>query len=254
LPTAGEVIQNALIELGVHQANETMSATDAQFGLGKLNRLLSQWSTRSVNIWTILSQRFTLSPSQVSYTIGPTGADFTAARPLGPGPGKGIRNANIVLTSVTPEVHCPLAIWDADQWANIRVNEIPTSLPIGLYNDGAYLNSTLYLWGYPTEANDLELFTYQQLTEFASISGTFEFPPGYEEALTLSLAESLGPPYGAAISEDLRTNARRARAAIQSINTAPPLLQTDDGGLPSSPGGNIGWFNYRSGSPYPGGR
>jgi len=246
--TAQDIIVNSMIEVGALAQGETPASNDAAYVFGKANRLSSQWSTRSLFIWTVRSDRYTLIPSQRSYTIGRApGADFVADRPLGPRePGNGIKNANIVLTSVSPEVRVPLRLLDDDEWASIWVLDVPTTLPVALYNDGAYPNSTLYLWGWPTQANDLELFTNQQLPQFPDLVTPIELATGYEEAFILTLAESIGPAFGQPITADLRENARRARAAIQSLNSSSPKIGTDVPEMPNS--GPRSTFNYRSGT------
>src|SRR3990167_3720573 len=101
-----DLLRNSLFEIGYLAPGEPGSAADLAFGLSKLNRMISQWSTRGVYIYTVRIDRYTLTPSQVSYTIGPasSSADFTAAPPLCSGPCKGIFYSNIVLMADAPHV------------------------------------------------------------------------------------------------------------------------------------------------------
>jgi hypothetical protein len=252
MPVVLEVITNALYEAQVYGPGRQISAEDTAFTLSKANQLASSWSTRRNFIWQTLIQRFTLSPSQQSYTIGrgtsPV-ADFVADRPLGPRePGNGIKKANIILTNVSPEARVPLQLLDDMQWGSISVTDIPTTFPVAIYNDGAYPNSRLYLWGYPQQANDLELFTNRQISEFgndsAALMAEFSMPPGYELAFTLTLGEHVCNAFGTSIPPDLREKAREARVAIRSLNSSSPKMTSD---VPASASARGDGWNYRDG-------
>src|SRR5690349_11443785 len=207
------------------------------------NRLISQYSTRRLFMFTVAAQRFTLTPSQTSYTIGPTG-DFVTARPTF------IKNANIVLTSVSPEVRVPLDIWDDDQWADTRVQPIPPTLPTAIYYDGGLSQTaglgTIYFWGYPTVANDFAMFAPQFLTQFADLTTSVTFAPGYEEMLVTSVAERMCPQWGLAVNATLAEQARRARAAVVSLNSrSAPNLSNDAANINGQP--QKPYFNYLTG-------
>lgn len=242
---------DALTELGQIQPGVTPNPDKLAFAMGSLNRFLDQMNTQGHFIFTIRSERFNLfaktppiSGQPISYSIGPTG-DFISARPLGQGPGNGIKNANIVLLGNTPQVRVPLYILDDDQWADIRVEVIPTTIPIALYNDGSLPNSNLFLWGQPTQANDLELWTRQQFTAFATIADDLEYPPGYADAIVLTMAERLSGPLRVPIPPDLPRRAREARANAKSLNTASPLLTSD---MPLVSGPTRPYFNWKTGN------
>ena len=186
-----EILYPALRLAGVlTAAGRTASPSQMADAFGSLNRMLDMWTTQRLLIYTIRVDRYPMTPSQTSYTIGPVGADFTAPRPLR------INDAAIVLTGAT-EVHTPLRVLTDHEWAAKRLREVPTTIPTEIYNDGAYPISRLYLWGYPTAGNDLELFTWSQLTRFATQEDPVAFPPGYEDAVVYNLAVRLCGQFGA---------------------------------------------------------
>jgi len=84
-------------------------------------------------------------------------------------------------------------------------------------------------------ANKLEIFSLVQLDSFASLGTAVDLPPGYQEAITLSLAEKLSLPFAKSVTADLRDDARKARAIMTSLNTKPLRLATRDCGIPTSP-------------------
>jgi hypothetical protein len=150
-----------------------------------------------------------------------------------------------VLTGSTPEVHVPLQLLDDEQWARISCTQIPTSLPVQLYNDRAFPNSNLYLWGVPDQANDLELYTPLQLSNFA-LSAYCNLPPGYQAAFTYTLAEMMAAQWKVALPPMVVEAARRARSAVIGANSKAPKISTADCGMPH--GGVVTpYFNYRTG-------
>jgi hypothetical protein len=241
MPTAQEIITNAMLEIGALIQGEVPTGDEAAFCLSKLQRMMDAWKTRSLYVYTVSQNRYTFPASQQSYTIGPVGADITAPRPTH------ITKANIILTAVSPEVVVPLAILDDEQWASIRVRNISVTIPSAMYNDGAFPNSTLYFWGYPSVLNDLELWTWLQMAAPTTLATIMALPPGYEDAMTLSLAESLCGPFGKSVPIDLRVSAQKARSFIQGMNSKAPYIVTRDDGIPNDVGMRT-TFNYRTGS------
>ena len=131
------------------------SAEEVTEGVLVANLMVDSWSAMKEKIFTASTLRFTLTPSQATYTIGPSGADFTAARPTE------ILVCNIVQTNVNPEVFVQVALIDEHQYADFAVRGYATSFPTYLYyNKGAQgsLLGTLYFIGYPNSGYDVELF------------------------------------------------------------------------------------------------
>ena len=229
--TARTIIADALIEIGVIDANRTMSAEEADYGLDKLNRMIDLWNAKQSFVVVIEHNSYTWTTSRTSYTIGPTG-NLVGTRPLR------IERANLVLTAAD-NYRKALHIYEVMDWA-----QIPYPAEDGAEADLIYYapttpNGTIYPWPYPEDesgplANQLELFTWAQHSKFADLSTEFSFPPGYEQAMVLSLAEDLSVPFGRAISQDLRDLARKSRMIIADLNMMPPRLRTRESGMSTS--------------------
>lgn len=235
------LLTNALLEINAFQQGETIPAEDSAFALSKLNRILDQWNARRAYVYNISFTSYTLTPNHQPHLIGPglSSPDFAAAvRPVE------IIAANIVMTSVTPNVRVPLSIRDDAWWAANTVQGISTSLPTDLYYSDDWPSGALYLWPIPTTAYKLELFTRGILSSLTA-NASFSLPPGYEEAITLTLAEALSGPYDKPVTPSLASAAMRARAAIQSLNSDSPRTSFAGTGLPG--GTRRGSFNYYSG-------
>ena len=118
-------------------------------------------------------------------------ADFDAPRP------QLITMANFVSTATSgPPIRYPLLMLTPQAWASIVMQDLPNTIPYGLYNDRAYPISTLYIYGQPQAGNQLELWVWHQIPIFAEDdSDAVILPLQYEDALVLNLACRLGKPH-----------------------------------------------------------
>lgn len=235
-----------MAEIGVYAQGETISGPDSAYALRKLQRMLDAWNADELSIYnktfvtyTIPTGRTPNSDKSVNFTIGPSAADFatTGTRPVA------IESANIILTGTSPYVKSPLEIRDDGWWHSQRVPGVSSQLPTDLYYSPDFPNGKIYLWPVETIAYLLELELWQNLTAFTKLTDTFTFPPGYEKAIVLSLAEELGPGFGSPYN--VGPAAAKARAAIQSLNSEAPKLNLSEG-VPTGGRGLSSW-NFRTG-------
>ena len=229
MATGTELIQNAFIEIHVFEPGEPLNPEDSTFGLVKLNRLLDSWATKRLNVFYVGHASFAFGVAQQSYSIGPTGADFTAARPTR------IKYANVLLVSTTPNARIPLDVLNIQEYAALDVPAQTSSFPSRLYYQPTNPNGTLWPWPNPTDtANLLELFTWNQLSQIAvaDVGDEYNLPPGYEDAITLSLARTLLSAYGKTLTAELKRDQQNAMADIQALNTQSPRLSSRDDGMP----------------------
>jgi hypothetical protein len=240
-PSMLDLITNALIEIGAYSMGEPVDASEATFCMSKFNRMLDSWNTQKLYAYNRMFASIPLIPNHQPHTIGP-GANFdTPQRPVT------IENANIVLNTVNPPVRSSLNIRDDDWWANQRVQGIATTLPTDLYYSPEFPIGNMYLWPIPTLNYLLEIWSRVVLSQVGALNVILSLPPGYEDALTLSLAEILISPFQAQLNPVLIKNAQMARSAIQRTNSKAPTISTMDSGMPSNAGRNITSFNYRTG-------
>src|ERR1041385_7238435 len=221
--TARDIITNALIEIGEYAVGESLPAEDANFGLSKLNRLLDNWNTENLNIYGTTLQEFTLTPNHNPHTIGLAGSDLvvSVARPTK------INEANLVLTDVTPPIYRALKVVDESWWMNNPIPTLATQIPYYLYPNFGWPQGQLYLWPVPSFAYNLRLDLWTLLSGLG-LDDTFSMPPGYEDAVTLSLGESLLSAFPTAPGGALiRVAAKKAMDRIRSINSEAPLMGCD---------------------------
>ena len=239
--TGSEIFEAALQEIGVLAAGEVPSAADAELLRRKFNRMVGTWNTQRRFVVYEKHQQFTFGTSQQSYTIGPTGADFTSDRPLR------LERVKLVLTASTPDVDLPLENLQVGEYADLSVPTLSSTIPTKIYYEPTFPSGTIYPWPYPTvTSNKLELWWWTKLSEIAEADVTTEYSlaTGYDDALTLSLAEQcLGKIWGVEDDPQLRNRARLARLAISGANSSPLRIATQDTGMPGA-----GQFNYLTGS------
>ena len=235
--TIRNLCADALTEIGVLAAGETLGPEDADFLLGKLTRLLDRWNAERPAVYADAISSFTLTPSLQPHTIGPSGATFTVTqRPVE------IVHANIVQT----DIRVPLTIRDADWWLNLRAPTVTSTIPLDLWYNADWPNGSIYLWPVPSAAYILELLI-RVILATPTLDTVYSYPPGYKDALILTLAEDAAPAFGRVASPQTILSASKARARIFQNNDTAPRLQSIDAGMPTGRGPRAS-FNYKTGT------
>jgi len=239
--TARTICEDAAREIGVVGEGNSLGAGDAQFLLGVLNRLLDNWNAERAAVYASAFNSFTLTPSLSPHTIGPTAATFTVTqRPVT------LVSAALILSGGSLDVYLPMNIRDATWWADQTVPGLETSIPTDVYYQPDWPNGKLYFWPVPTVAYQVDLETRVLLSQLI-LTDSFDLPPGYRDAVTLTLAEQASRGFGRPVLPDLMASAAKSRARIFANNDVTPGIVTDDSGMPSSEGS---YFNWRSGMPF----
>jgi len=234
--TAGDLCADALREIGVLNAVDPPSGEDAAFVLSKLNRILDNLNAERQAVYESVFATYTLTPALQPHTIGPTGTFVVTQRPVT------IEAANLVDTTVTPNVRIPLTLRDDAWWASVAVQGLTGTYPTDLVYSPGWPNGELTLWPVPTTALGLELQSRLVLAEVA-LTTTFSMPPGYRDMLILTLAEDCIGAYGRPVPSMLPSRAAAARHRVNVNNVQIPVLQTQDSGMP----GGKGYYNWMTG-------
>jgi len=243
--TIQDLCQDALLEIGVLAQGESIQAGDAAFTLGKLQRLLNSWNANRRAVYATTFVTNPLTPSLSPHTIGPTGATWTVTqRPVS------IAGAALVLTTSSPAATLPITIRDAVWYDSLTVPDLTSAVPTDLYYQPDWPLGKLFFWPIPTTADDVQLMIRLVLDDTVALGDPFTLPPGYQEAVTLTLAASLCRSYGvpAQTAGEVAHEARLARSQVFGNNEQPVRIQTADAGLPATPGTRP-TYNYLTG-PY----
>lgn len=246
----GDIIADALREIGVYRPIDTLRAEDQVEGVKRCNRILDSWSARKAYAYATTFSEFTLTAGHSPNLIGPglESPNFAAtSRPVR------IESCSLVLTDQTPNVDQPINIRDRAWWASQRVKGLQSNVPTDLYYEPDFPSGSLYFWPVPSFNYGVRLESWVEIGQFPVTSAgvpnpkaAFAAPPGYELALVLTLAEVSAVPYGRPMPAALPAMAARARAALQSNNLQSPRIESADWG---TRGQSRGGFNYMDGLP-----
>lgn len=227
------IITNAMMRIGAISQGEAPSAGDAQFCLEELNSMLDQWATKNLYVYAYTFFHGLLIPNLAPHTIGPAGTPtptyIVPQRPVK------IMNASIILNNVSPPVNSPLAIRDDQWWADQPVQGLASNLPTDLYYNPTWPAGQLNFWPIPQIAYGVQLEIWGLLPQFTGLAGasnSFNLPPGYRDAIQMSLAERLCPSFQKPLSVEIATQASQARLAIGGPNNQPRRISTRDVGVP----------------------
>jgi len=266
--TALDLITDAFIEIGATAPGEQPSADEAQWGLRKLNDLLDTVQALAAWVYGYDWTQYTLVPGLQPHTIGPadgggvgqpvpTFSTGDLPRPVRIDGAAQLQNPGTP-TQVRLEINCK---HDKDWWQNVQTNLIETNVVTDLYYDPTSPLGSLYFWPVPNTAAIVELQLWQAVQQFEAITdpiggpgGAGIWPPGYRNAIKLTLAEMLLPGSQRDANTTLAKAALFARSAVLGNNAKSPRMRTTDTGVPKAGRvGTRGDFNWYTGGA-PGGR
>ena len=215
MTTAIELITDALTEIGVAGAGQSIAPEDAALGLRKLNQRIQLWANARLTLPVLTTISVPLTGA-ASYTIGPSGA-VVAARPVK------INSATAVDAGGT---EYGVNVLPRELWDSITVKAVDGGPPCDVWWDAQPTNGRIYV--YPRSTGyTLKLACQTLLTSFATTATAVTLPDGYETALSLTLADDLAASYGKQVSPDTRRRCAGAMRAIKRTNAEPLLLSIE---------------------------
>lgn len=219
--TVADIVSDAMKMLGVLAAGETPSSEEQADAFRVLNRMMDSWANERLALFATSRDAYTLTPGHNPHTLGNSGSpDFNATRPLR------IDRASIVL-AISGNSELPLNGPLSDEEWQITHGKVSTGIPSRLWVETEYPLLKLWLNPVPANADTLVLYTWQQLGRFAATSTTFDFPPGYEEAIVSNLALRIAPLFGVTISQEAALIANDSLATLKRVNIKPINIGTD---------------------------
>lgn len=194
--TRDQIIMTALRKLGVVEPADTSSTIDANVVTNcaqALNLMVKQWMTEGIKLWTVTEQTLTLVADRTVYTVGPSGCDLTADKPL--------RLIQAVLrnNSLTPDIDIPLQILSKQEY-NTLGSKYSTGVANSIYLNPGLTTSTVKVFLTPnttTATNYTIIMTVQRgLYDITASGDTPDFPNEWMNALVWGLADQLAIEYG----------------------------------------------------------
>lgn len=208
--TVLDLLTASLTYIGQLGAGQTMNAEDQANGFRHLNLLMGKYSAKRLLIPYVATRSYVLSPSIADYTIGPTGATFTAPRPTF------IESGGVYVLGTS--VRLPLNILDKPQWDAIVNRNAIADVPESVYPEYTFPNIGIHVNPKPAGAVTLELGAWEQLPRFTTYFDPITLPEEYEEFLEASLAIVWAPDYDQPISGDMRARQADAQQAVMEKN------------------------------------
>lgn len=216
MPTALQIITRSMRLAKVIGKGETLDSDESADGLTALNAMLDSWRIQRLFVYQILDEAFTLTAGDASYTVG-SGGDFNTSRPADFPEGSFLRVNDV-----------DFGITKIDQLAFSQIpNKSITSVPRFFYPDMAYPLITLQFDCKPDQAYSFHMKSLKTLQSFSTLTTDMALPPGYEDAVTFSLAERFGLEFGVAIDPDVKKWAGDSRKAIQRVNAYIPVMMVE---------------------------
>jgi hypothetical protein len=199
--TTDELIESSLRVLRVLQENDVANATQLRLGKNALNMLLKNMQSNGMQLWTYQLIAIPMVVGQLSYKIGPVGADVTTTRPLRLFDGNFIRN-----TACTPYIDTPLRLisrLEYLQYGNKSVQAIPNSVYYQPWIDdsgGTTSPSTGYgtLFVYTTSSLTTQTIycNFQRpIYDMTAADNEFDLPQEWFRCLKFMLAGDLSYEY-----------------------------------------------------------
>src|SRR3989442_1448791 len=214
MPTIGDLVTDALIENRVVRGGDVINSDDMTYGLTNLNRLLDLWNADRRAVYNESFADYTLTSSLSPHTIGSGGTFNVTQRPVS-------LEAAALNLGGSPAVYAPITVRDDVWYASLSMPGLTSPFPTDVYYSPDWPLGKLYFWPVPTTAYGVRLWTRALLASVAQ-TDTFSLPPGYQDALTLTLAERLAPGFGQTASAATTQVARHARATVFGNNDDTP--------------------------------
>lgn len=173
--TAGEIVTQAMYELGELSQGEDPSGEEMEDGLLRLNAMLRSWSGEG-NLFREASGTLTLPAGTASGTLPADVRDVSSVRYVG-------------------SFNRPLAQWNRSQFYSVP-NRTQTGTPIAYYVSESISGRTLTVWPVPSAGATLELDYSRVAQTVTDPSETVDVPEEWQEALILGLASRLASMFG----------------------------------------------------------
>ncbi len=226
------MIKRAMRLSGNLGVGEALDASEGADGLEALNAMLDSWANDQLFVHVLTLNDITLIPNTAAYTVGPTGGTVTE-RPV---------NISDATYALIDGISYPVALLTTAEYGQITLKTTTSPVPEAVWYNPTYPNATVTIYPVPSTTGTLKLWSIKQIQSFSSLTTEINLPPGYEEAIVMSLAEIYGLEFMTEPSMTLMRKAASARRRIKRTNFRPEFLQMPVDVLPG-----VGRFNIYTG-------
>ena len=233
-----ELVEASFRVLRVLRETDVPNATQRKYANSALNILLKNMQSNGLQLWTYQQIIVPMVVGQVSYTIGPSGANVTASRPLRLFDGSFIRDL-----SCTPNYDTPMRVISRKEYLQFS-SKTTQSVPNSIYyfpgiDLGSGLTSpstgygTLYVYAAPSQSTrSLYLNCQRPIYDMTGADNEFDLPQEWFRCLKFMLAGDLAyeyPKVDPAWAKELQGMGRDLQKELQdwSVEDTPMYFQPD---------------------------
>ena len=225
--TRDEILDSSARVTGYLAAGEVLSAEDKTNRSQALNIMVKNWARKGLALWVTDTVEIPLVAGDYDYTIGPSGSDITADRPLR------ILDSSFVRDPDGNDIQLrQLARSDY----NIRSPKGQAGVPVDFYYDPGRDYGTLYLLNVPaTSGYTFHAQTQRQFFDMVAGSDNFDFPAEWLLPLKWGLAAEMGLEDGVELDK-LDYIERKSQAHLEacfdfSVEEASTYFTVDTQGM-----------------------
>jgi hypothetical protein len=199
--TGQNLINQALLELGVTQPGQTPTTDESNDGLAKLQQLIDAWSAQGTTVYETAVTNIPL-----------TGVTFYG---IGSGSTRPVRLEGAWLT-MSNNVGVPVEVLGAAEFARVPNRSVNDNWVKACYYEAGFPGR---VWVAPiATSGTLSVVGWQPLATVATLGATLDLPYGYIRALVLNLMLDLAAQYGKPITDGMVALAASAKDALGEIN------------------------------------
>jgi hypothetical protein len=217
VPTATQIIEQALGELGSKAIGQVVSGPELLDCFDRLNALVDAWRGQGLYAVAHTTVTATLLAGVPAATIG-LAQTFAVDAPFQLVNGSSFRSNG---------VDFPIRVATFAEYQSITLkSQVGIGPELVLLNSG-FPVGTLNFWPVPQTSVQVSLAIASRITQFTDLTTNYTFAPGYQRALFLTLAEELAAPYQTELSATTVRNATAARRIVKRMNAEIPMLTLD---------------------------
>jgi len=209
--SALDIIKRALREIRVLGVGQPVSSNDEANAFARLNNILEAISLSDNKLYADTEEEQTLTAGQARYTVG-SGGDFNTNRPLS--------LSNDIFIRTTGNSDYPVRLLTQDVYRFEKTKETTGRPRIMTYTPEFPLGKISL---YPTPGDSTDVLHYRAnvlLEQFATVTTTINFPPGYELGIITRLAIAMAPQKGKTVSAELAATHTDTWELIESKNAS----------------------------------
>lgn len=223
--TVSDILKDAMGLCNATEIDETPSSSEMAVALRAANMMIDRWSAQHLMLRSNTQLVVPLTAAKATYTVGASGADVTAGKPLR------------ILSGVVTDggVNYPLDVYTQEMFNNLVGQGISSGRPVYVaYDPGeaqqAAQKGTLSFYFTPDRSYTVRLEAQMYLTELVNFTDSISFEPAYYEALIYQLAIRLFRRYSddkTPIPADLTLIASEALKNIKTLNAERVVASFD---------------------------